>query len=1298
MATVNWLQNITFITNAAAKVAGVFNVDWLGFFDALGRVEGDNAYGITNAQGYIGIYQFAPFGSNDIFETLNFASNVGAMTNATSNSEYLSNPIAQELSALMEFSGTAPVGNSFASRYRYVRSAANAAGIGLGSANFDKMIGQTFTIQWTDASGTPVFGGQQTITFTQAGISAAAHLVGQGGVAFGMKEIYDQAYDRVTSELLSPVPVINLGMSDSTTIGGSYVGLADGNGIAFSTYIQIFQHFDISPLVNATDSQFNSLAQDLITYRKDKIVSYLTDNQKYVSMNNTDSNYLGTVEAILKALDLPTDQLSCVDGHVVLAGGDFSESVVFTSSDLVIGLGAGNQRLEGASGNDCLAGGSGADTYIYATGDGHDTIYDYAGDGYGGDGQGSIQYDGTGLSGGIGGDSEGEIKKATHGGTFKSDDKKYTYTWGGEGSDLIINGTITVKNFHNGDLGITLNERKKKDSVAETVSTLFNSAQRFVQRFGDPLTLDLNGNGIETVPASTPPLFFDLNADGIKTSTGWIAPSDGLLVMDRNSNGMIDTGAELFGDATPKYDAAGNPTTGTTADGFAALAQEDTNHDGIVDSQDANWANLRVWQDLNQDGISQSNELKTLDELGIASFNVGRTAHSQMLPSGNQMADLGTFTRTDGSTGNTGAPQKMADINLALDTFHRTFVTPIPLTPAAEQLPDMQGSGKVRDLREAASLSTTLEAALTQYSNAGTRGEQYALIDNLIAEWGKSSSFADMQSRAAANGYTLVYSGLTPSQQQHLAVLEVFNGRSYFHMPWEGNAGQTALQGMSVGYDGNPKHIRIDLSLRFGQLNLIEQAYAALRESVYQALLPQTRLKPYLDAVDFVVKNGQYGYDFSAVQNAFANQVVANPDKAVVDLIEFNRYSATLFPGSDWMALGWSQLGEVLNGLSITPSIQKVLDDFRVGVDGQPGFNPNGGYYDDVLIAVNTGSTLNGSSGNDVLVGGEGDDVLSGDGAWWASGNDILIGGAGNDTLDGGNGADILQGGTGNDLLIGGAGNDTYRFNRGDGEDTINDSGLIPAGWGTPARNEINTLELGPGITADNIVLTYDSATNTVLLDLGNGDKVHIGSPDAPSLSIQSIKLNDGSTISISSLLTAQQVLKQIGTDGSDVLTGANAASYADVLQGGRGADTLVGGAGSDTYVYNLGDGADKIIDTAPPLSFWQAWQGQHQDVNTLSFGAGITADMVTPSFDSSSQTVVLDLGNGDTIDIGPADNLSIQKLQFTDGTIIATDILLAQQSLVQSGTDGADILIGSDSGLVRDTLQGLGGGRHADR
>ncbi len=103
---------------------------------------------------------------------------------------------------------------------------------------------------------------------------------------------------------------------------------------------------------------------------------------------------------------------------------------------------------------------------------------------------------------------------------------------------------------------------------------------------------------------------------------------------DRDDNGTIDSGRELFGDSTPLT------TGGNAANGFAALAQEDTNSDGKVDANDANFDQLRIWRDLNQDGLSQSNELSTLDSLNIAALNVASTANSQILPGGNRIADL----------------------------------------------------------------------------------------------------------------------------------------------------------------------------------------------------------------------------------------------------------------------------------------------------------------------------------------------------------------------------------------------------------------------------------------------------------------------------------------------------------------------------------------------------------------------------------------------------------------------------------------------------------------------------------
>lgn len=239
------------------------------------------------------------------------------------------------------------------------------------------------------------------------------------------------------------------------------------------------------------------------------------------------------------------------------------------------------------------------------------------------------------------------------------------------------------------DLGSSIND------IEQPVADFFRSAARLAPIRRDPLTLDLDGDGLETV-GTTAGILFDQTGSGVRQGTGWVAPDDGFLVLDRNGNGVIDSGRELFGDSTHK-------STGQTAlDGFDALRDLDSNADGKISSTDAQFGNLRVWRDHNQDGISQSGELYTLSSLQIASINVAASANSQTLANGNQIADLGTYTRTDGSTGTTGEISgTLGDINLGTDVFHRQFTDTLD-TSAVGALPDMQGSGAVRDLREAA--------------------------------------------------------------------------------------------------------------------------------------------------------------------------------------------------------------------------------------------------------------------------------------------------------------------------------------------------------------------------------------------------------------------------------------------------------------------------------------------------------------------------------------------------------------------------------------------------------------------
>jgi hypothetical protein len=323
------------------------------------------------------------------------------------------------------------------------------------------------------------------------------------------------------------------------------------------------------------------------------------------------------------------------------------------------------------------------------------------------------------------------------------------------------------------------------------VEDLLKKAQTFVRPpppRRDPLALDLNGNGLETVGLSdVASLLFDHNADGVKTSTGWISANDGLLVWDRNGNGTIDNGRELFGDATVKSD--GTLATG----GFNALADLDANGDGIVNALDANFSNLRVWRDLNQDGVSEAGEISTLDTYQIAGINIANTTANTALGNGNTLNETGSYVRADGTTGLAG------NINLASNSFYSQFTDALPPTAAIQALPDMRGAGMVRGLRDAAGRSAQLEATLVQYA-AATCDVQKTMLDNVIGQWSATSTLFTTAARIPAATFSsgtsvtsVTLEGIVTGSPAYaafmdkLSVVERFCGENFQVLPSDPN-------------------------------------------------------------------------------------------------------------------------------------------------------------------------------------------------------------------------------------------------------------------------------------------------------------------------------------------------------------------------------------------------------------------------------------------------------------------------------------------------------------------------------
>lgn len=150
----------------------------------------------------------------------------------------------------------------------------------------------------------------------------------------------------------------------------------------------------------------------------------------------------------------------------------------------------------------------------------------------------------------------------------------------------------------------------------------------------DPLVLDLAGNGFSTSGLSRP-VRFDLDADGRIDSMSAPTGDDALLALDRNGNGRIDDGRELFGD---QHGAA---------NGFAELARFDDNGDGRIDAADAVFDKLRLLR-FDAQGRQQ---LQTLGEAGVSAIDLRARDVSIALGAYDQVAQLGRFEFTDGRSG-----------------------------------------------------------------------------------------------------------------------------------------------------------------------------------------------------------------------------------------------------------------------------------------------------------------------------------------------------------------------------------------------------------------------------------------------------------------------------------------------------------------------------------------------------------------------------------------------------------------------------------------------------------------------
>jgi Ca2+-binding RTX toxin-like protein len=1333
-----------YVLNSGLINSNVIRNDWVGFLDALGWLENSGQYGGLGGAGnaYAGMYQVG----NAQLSYMNFIGGVGQLFGITSENDVANNPIAQDMAAIMEFSGVPDIGTSFVSKYTAVKLAFK--GYGFSDASFNQLIDQNFTINYTDAGGNVVL--TDSIKLTKAGISAAAHLIGQGAMANAMSNIWSQCFDpnngnQVTTSVLLPI-----------------AGSVDGNNIVFSTYVKLLQDFDISPLIAAIDdsshTQFNQLTQELITCRKDKILDCLKTNGQEVAMSVVagTTDYRETIRSILQGLNQSIDHLDQINGQVVLSGADNSN--FSDNEDIVIGLGGTNHNLTGGNGTDTLIGSTGNDILhgddgaggdILEGGAGYDTYYADEGDTIrDSDSKGTIYLNGKQLT----------FATRKKGETIWTDAAGNAFTL--NGTTLLVNDPLTIENFSNGQFGIYLDEAEDPAQPLKKPAYNPNNSRRVSS---SPLALDLNNNGhIDDIGLAGSSVYFDLTQDGIAEKTGWIAPEDGLLALDFNGNGVIDDRGELFG-------------TDPLHTSFDRLSETvDVNQDGVVNADDPLFGALRVWQDANSDGISQTGELKTLDELGITSINTAQTRVLQATANGNNIIATGSYIRN-------GQQQYVTDIEFAYDAAFTDANPNRPLDQAPTlsadvfDLPWLRGYGLVKSLHVAYQENAGLKQAATDLIAQGRDG----ILQNFESFMSKWTGL-----EAAHQAKGIVRTNLTIVDKAWM--LETISGQNVQKSAIETSG--FALINPIGGGQWNTTYIEgqwqslvqqeaISFAIQATAKDWIKGAYyslagdrfvvidaAMLQDSLVQGLSAVGNKQDALFAAATLGRLRSDGCDLQAatLKPALASLPYAQAYEAAIDgrfafRVVAGAFSAT--DAHDWWIEGSSRDdtlnsnggNDILDGGAGNDSLQGGTgNDIYVfghgyGQDVIFDYDAKTGNLDKVQIAscilpadvkvtrdssnlYLSISNLNGTTDKLTLqnwfsgdsyrveqvvfaddpatiwdvaalntlanVPTENADYLSG-----LSGNDVINGLGGNDTLLGDAGNDTLDGGAGNDSLQGGTGNDTYVFGRGSGQDIVYD-------YDTTAGN-LDKMQIASGVLPADVKVTRDSSNLYLSINNLNGttDKLalqnwYIGNAYKVE---QVVFADDPATVwDVATLNTLANVPTEnadylSGSSGNDIINGlgGNDTLLGDVgndtLDGGAGNDSLQGGTGNDTYVFGWGSGQDTIYE----------YDTTTGNVDTIRFGAGITASDI--GFGRNGGDLVLSI-NGTTDQLrmqnwGNGDAYRIERVEFADGTVWGTADLPSQLSgLPIMGTSGNDNLSGDagnntlDGGAGNDTLQGGAG------
>lgn len=857
----------------------------------------------------------------------------------------------------------------------------------------------------------------------------------------------------------------------------------------------------------------------------------------------------------------------------------------------------------------------------------------------------------------------------------------------------------------------------------------------------DPLVLDLNGDGYNLVAEDVSSANFEFDADGFGEHAGWVRGTDGFLVRDANSNGVIDNVGEMFG----------NQSTG----GFDMLAGYDSNLDGVINASDTVFASLKVWQDYNQDGITDAGELKSLADLGIVSIDLSNSAPSSPTAvGGNTIAHEGHFTRADGSTGN------IADVALTLNETNSKWLGDATVSAAAAALPELTGFGEVKDLRVAMTSDATLLSMVNNYTALNT-------TDLTTLE---SDAKAILFRWAGVDGATPTALGSNGFDTQKLAFLEKYSG--YELMPRNGSG---VIQLDNIGEMETLWNDQLTrLTLRLAVQGPLASTFSGIT---------------YNTDRDLLVANGP-----TALKDMLHNLLVGLPSDPTAAATQWANWAPLLGAVADGMVRSdanvvrddylFAQLVAAMNGVSQPLTLAQLatalqIPNTRIGTSAAETLARGTATGTAIYYSGGGNDTLNGGTGQDVYVFGNtiGHAVIndseareSGDRIRFAtlnanqvgmarSGDDLLItvtstgetvrvtgqfaavvplgsdvllspnrgiediqfadgtvmeipeimtavgtGTSGNDSMVGTMHSDVFLGGLGNDTLEGGDDADLYVVNAGEGDDVIHDVQT------TPLLRAADLLIFGDGIAPQDLNFSRAGTTGQdLVISVGtSGDSVTIKDQFAYSVLGYNAALAPNSRIeafafrhygdSWSNKDIQQKLIAADTTAGADQTRGFGDD---DVFDASAGNDTLIGMDGQDTYNWDAGSGNDTIDEQAAYIDIDVGLGGLSltAKADTVQFGPGVNPSTIVFSRPTAAPDLVItNTATGETLTVknqfagfqtgvlGAQWFNRMEWFAFADGSRLSWQDV---EAIVTTGGSGNDHLWGD---VYHDTLDGKAG------